>query len=128
MGSLRVRHAFLVSASVAVLCTSQVHAQGRTAAPDAQAGAITGSGALEEIIVTAQRRSENLQRTPVAISALSADALKQRSIVTESDLQLAVPGLTARQTLDSNGYPLCHPRADIRVRHGFSGCRAALSQ
>ncbi|RYG33760.1 MAG: TonB-dependent receptor, partial [Burkholderiales bacterium] len=102
MGSLRVRHAFLVSASVAVLCTSQVHAQGRTAAPDAQAGAITGSGALEEIIVTAQRRSENLQRTPVAISALSADALKQRSIVTESDLQLAVPGLTARQTLDSN--------------------------
>jgi iron complex outermembrane receptor protein len=67
-----------------------------------QADSADESGALQEIIVTAQRRSENLQKTPVAIAALGSEALRQRSIVTESDLQLAVPGLTARQTLDSN--------------------------
>ena len=88
----------VLSIAVSLLAWANV-AQAQSAE---QADAADTGGALEEIIVTAQRRSENLQKTPVAVSALGSEALRQRSIVTESDLQLAVPGLTARQTLDSN--------------------------
>ena len=55
-----------------------------------------------DIIVTAQRRSETLERTPVAISVLSGDALAKQAIVTESDLQSATPGLTIRAGYNSN--------------------------
>jgi iron complex outermembrane recepter protein len=57
---------------------------------------------LGEIIVTAQRRSENLERTPVAVAVLSGEDLAKQQIVTQSDLQNAVPGLQVRETLNNN--------------------------
>ena len=45
-----------------------------------------------EIIVTAQRRSESLQRTPVAVSVLSSATLQKQAIVSEADLQIASLG------------------------------------
>ena len=48
---------------------------------------------LEEVIVTARRREEELQDTPVAISAFSAEDLKVQGIANTRDLQLSVPGL-----------------------------------
>ena len=69
------------------------------AAPGSDAAAPADSG---EIIVTAQRRSESLQRTPVAVSVLTSESLVQRAIVTESDLQIASPGLTVRASQNSN--------------------------
>jgi iron complex outermembrane recepter protein len=64
--------------------------------------AVTDQSGLEEIVVTAQRRSENLERTPVAISVLSSDDLDKQRIESESDLRTAVPGLTVRESLNSN--------------------------
>lgn len=55
-----------------------------------------------DIIVTAQRRAETLERTPVAISVLSGDTLAKQAIVTEADLQAATPGLTIRAGYNSN--------------------------
>ena len=52
--------------------------------------------ALEEVVVTAERRSEALSRVPAAVTALSADALSQGVITKERDLQEAVPGLTVK--------------------------------
>jgi iron complex outermembrane receptor protein len=51
---------------------------------------------LEEIIVTAQRRSENLEKVPVTVDALSGSELVTLQVNTESDLQIAVPGLLVR--------------------------------
>jgi outer membrane receptor protein involved in Fe transport len=39
------------------------------------------SGTLEEVIVTAQRRSENLQKVPIAVTALSAADLQATGMV-----------------------------------------------
>ncbi len=50
--------------------------------------------ALEEVIVTARKRQESLQDSPVAVSAFSADALKEAGISNTRDLQQSVPGLT----------------------------------
>ena len=48
---------------------------------------------LEEIIVTARRVEENLQDTPIAITALSGDALEERQIFNTDTLDQVVPNL-----------------------------------
>ena len=48
---------------------------------------------LEEVIVTAQRVEQSLQDVPLAVSAFSADTLKEQQIEGMSDLQLAAPSL-----------------------------------
>src|ERR1700733_4945045 len=53
---------------------------------------------LEEITVTARKVSENLQRVPVAITALSADAIQERSIHTLSDVQNSAPNLLIKES------------------------------
>lgn len=49
---------------------------------------------LEEVVVTAQRRSENLQDVPIAISALTADTIEKEDIHDLTDIATRVPGLT----------------------------------
>lgn len=63
------------------------------AAPEeAQEGAT--NRLVEEIIVTAQKREENVQDVPISISAFSADQLDARGLSDPKDLPLATPGLT----------------------------------
>lgn len=49
---------------------------------------------LEEVIVTAQRKSESLQDVPIAISALSAEAIEKSGIHDLSGIAVRVPGLS----------------------------------
>lgn len=60
------------------------------------------NSAGEEIIVTAQRRSETLERAAVAVSVVSAQTLAEKAITTETDLQVAVPGLTVKSGQNEN--------------------------
>jgi iron complex outermembrane receptor protein len=48
---------------------------------------------LEEIIVTANRRAENLQSVPIAVTAVSGEALARSVIRSTVDLQALTPGL-----------------------------------
>lgn len=50
-------------------------------------------GALAEIVVSARKREENLQQTPVAVSAFSGDDLAQRRVETTADLTHFVPNM-----------------------------------
>ena len=50
---------------------------------------------LEEIIVTAERREQNLQTTPIAVTALSALQMERRNITETMDLGRQVPLLIA---------------------------------
>ena len=50
-------------------------------------------GQLEEVTVTARYTKENLQSTPVAITAVSGEVLENRGIVNITDLGQAVPNL-----------------------------------
>jgi iron complex outermembrane receptor protein len=54
--------------------------------------AVTG---LQSIVVTAQRRSETVQKTPIAITAFAQDAIEQQKISNFRDLSGRVPGLLA---------------------------------
>lgn len=55
------------------------------------------AGQLEEVLVTAQRRSEDSQRIPVAVTSLSAADLASSDVVSTTSLSLAVPGLMFMQ-------------------------------
>lgn len=52
------------------------------------------SDALDEIVVTAQRRAERLQDVPAAITALSGDSLNQLRLQGNADLAAHVPSLS----------------------------------
>jgi len=62
------------------------------------------TGKIEEVVVTATRRSEKLSKVAVSVTALGATALKERSITTETDLQSSVPGLTVKTGESSNEF------------------------
>ena len=49
---------------------------------------------LEEVLVTAQKRVENMQDVPISIAAVSGDKLEDAGITRTSDLQAYIPNLT----------------------------------
>jgi iron complex outermembrane receptor protein len=55
--------------------------------------AAESSAQLEEVVVTARKREENLQNTPVAISAFTAAALERQEITSTADLDRVTPNL-----------------------------------
>jgi outer membrane receptor for Fe3+-dicitrate len=56
---------------------------------------------LSTVIVTAQRRSENLQSVPISVTALNASQLTRSGVADVQQLSLVVPGLNVQ---NANGY------------------------
>lgn len=50
-------------------------------------------GVIEEVVVTAMKRSQSIQDTPVSISAISSEALEGRGIRDMNDIKFATPSL-----------------------------------
>lgn len=73
---------------------------------DGSSEVIDGSqnGQMQEIIVTANKREQNLNRVGATITAFSGDLLKERQIVTVADIANAIPGLSFAQS--SNNTPV----------------------
>ncbi len=56
---------------------------------------------IEEVVVTARRRPEDLEKIPVAVTALSGDVIRTQGIKTAVDLQNFSPSLTVTANLGS---------------------------
>ncbi|MBX3484118.1 TonB-dependent receptor [Phenylobacterium sp.] len=65
------------------------------AASNAQA---RGEAQLDEVVVTARRVAENLQEVPVAVTAISGEAVKERGIVSTTDVMFAAPSVQMTTT------------------------------
>jgi len=66
------------------------------AAPPASAPAETGTiDTIQEIVVTAQRRSENMQDVPIQIQALTGQVLTQLNVTTFDDFVKYLPNVTS---------------------------------
>jgi iron complex outermembrane receptor protein len=60
-------------------------------------GAALAQATLEEVVVTAQKREENLQTVPVAVTALTAETLRETRFVNLRDLDAVAPGVSVRE-------------------------------
>jgi len=54
---------------------------------------VADAAELGEIVVTAQKRSENVQDVPIAISAFTASALQERSVTNVASLSALAPNV-----------------------------------
>ena len=85
--------------AVASLTIAPVMAQ-TAASPAAQAAAQPAAGGLEEIVITAQKRTERLQDVPVSASVLSTDAIGRYNAGDISDLNRMVPSVNLNGTIN----------------------------
>lgn len=62
----------------------------------------SGSGSLEEVVVTAQKRSENLQSVAATVTAVSSNDLERQGVKEISDLQKVAPEVQVQTGTFSN--------------------------
>lgn len=96
-------------AKLLFLCGTAIPLQAMAqAAPAAAADAAAPSG-LGEIIVTATRRSENLQNVPVSVTAITSEQLKSQGVFSTADLNNSIPNLQV-----SSSYGETQPNFTLR--------------
>ena len=87
----------LAKGLLALLLTSAAsaaYAQGADASSD--------GAAVEEVIVTAAKRAENLQDVPISVSAITGDALARGRVTQVDELVTRVPNLQLSSTVGDN--------------------------
>jgi iron complex outermembrane receptor protein len=80
--------------SLCLLSANPAFAQ-QTATPAADA---VQDGGIQDIIVTAQRRSENMQRVPISVVAITASDLTKKGLRSLDNLAYATPALNITHT------------------------------
>jgi iron complex outermembrane recepter protein len=83
-------HLLSASVSVVIFATSG----SALAAPPASEGGDQPATQLSEVVVTAQRRSENIQDVPVSVQAITGSSLERKGIKVSSDIGLITPNVT----------------------------------
>lgn len=86
-------HLVMIGVSAgALICSSAAFAQESADATSATFAPEANDG-LEEIVVTAQKRAENIRDVPISITSLSGGALERAGITNNLQLTNSVPGL-----------------------------------
>lgn len=94
--------------------------------------------ALEEVIVTAQRREEALLETPLSVTAISGDIIERQNVRELSDLVPLIPGfdlepdanrtsIRIRGIATSDGAPAAENIAALHVDGVYVSTRASLA-
>jgi iron complex outermembrane receptor protein len=91
---MKLRYSALYVAMTAIFAAGAVHAAAQDPAPQ-NAAASRKVKDLDTVKVTATKRETPLQKTPVAISAISADSLDKERVMTVQDITKLVPGFQA---------------------------------
>ncbi|RYG15245.1 MAG: TonB-dependent receptor, partial [Caulobacteraceae bacterium] len=80
------RNIWISTSVVALLWCGAAQAQTVTPAPQEPEAT-----ALDEVVVTAERRTTNLQQTPIAAAVLSGEQLQNKGVTNIETLQFAMP-------------------------------------
>ena len=88
--------------------------------PDSQGA--EESAVIQEIVVTATRREENISKVPISITALSGPQLEERGITSVTSLVGEVPGVSMKSNgpVKPNSRCADYPRAAGRLRRSAS--------
>lgn len=124
----RSRPAILLSVAAVTLAAMTATARGADGSPQSDPPQLAVSPQpsesaqqLKEVIVTAQRRAQNIQNVPISMAALSQRTLTQLHIESLTQLESVTPGLvfTSPTAFDPTG------GADVAIRGIFSGGEGA---
>lgn len=89
---------WLTTSAAVLLWAGAAQAQTAPTAADDQAST------LDEVVVTAERRTSNLQTTAVAASVLSGEQLQDKGVTNVETLQFSVPSLTVQNSGQGNSF------------------------
>jgi iron complex outermembrane receptor protein len=109
-GSARRAHASIGFRSVKSLILAGGSALSLMAGAANAAAAADQPAALDEVVVTARRVTENVQTTPVSVSAVSAQQIRDLNITRLTGLQQLAPNLTVLANGPSSVAPLVYLR------------------
>ncbi|GAA0649993.1 TonB-dependent receptor [Brevundimonas lenta] len=93
------RSIWITTSAVALLWCGAAQAQ--QAAPAPQDNEATTLG---EVVVTAERRTTNLQETPIAASVFSGEQLQNKGVTNIETLQFAMPSVTVQNSGQGNSF------------------------
>ena len=94
------KSAFVLTASLFALMAPQAYAQDAADSEDS----------ANEIVVTAQRREENIQDVPLSIAAVSGDRIEELAITTPAQLFSQIPNVKFQMPTGSSGFPIFNIR------------------
>ncbi|HEY0106387.1 MAG TPA: TonB-dependent receptor [Rhizomicrobium sp.] len=77
---------------MALVCCGAALPQAASAADDTSSNA--SNGGIETVVVTAERRNEDLMKTPISADVLSGADLQAKGVLSLNDLQFVAPALT----------------------------------
>src|ERR1700737_2431535 len=99
-----MKNEVMIAGGILVLAANFATAE-QAPAPSAESA---DGAALEEIVVTAQRREENLQRAAIAVSAITGSLMSDANAIKVQDLTQLVPSLQVSTA--AGPYPLFYLR------------------
>ncbi len=100
------RAALILGASLSGLAVADLAQAQQAPAPSSSARPVEGETVgLQEIIVTAQKREQNLQAVPIAVTALTADTLATNRVVSVNDLSGLAPGVMVQPAAGGSQIP-----------------------
>ncbi|MGE8134932.1 TonB-dependent receptor [Novosphingobium subterraneum] len=91
------------SAIIGLACLAPLAAQAQDATSSTPQAEEQDTGGLEEITVTARKRAENLQDTPVAITAMNAEMLESRQINNVAQVSKFAPNVNIQPVANISG-------------------------
>ena len=114
MSKFRTRLPLLASTAAVLFCAAPAYAQ--SAAPvDEDTGAQSSQSGISDIVVTARRRAESQQDTPVTVTAVTGAELQAKGITDVARLAQVTPGI------NFDAFPKSAPRLWFRGVGGGAG-------
>ncbi len=91
---------WLTTSAACLVWCGVAHAQDATA-PDPET---SQESVVEEVVVTAERRTTSLQRTAIAAAVLSGEQLQDRGVTNIEQLQFSMPSVTVQNSGQGNSF------------------------
>lgn len=120
----KIVRALAAGVGLAAMMHGAAQAQDGASAAEARNMNMSAPG-LGEIVVTAQKRAENVQDTPIAITAITSDRISQSRLDRPDKLGLSVPSMT---NAESSGFSFLTLRGVGNSTAGLSEATVATYQ
>lgn len=105
-----------IAAGCAALTVAATLAAALGNAPSGSTAAADAAVELDEILVTARKRTENLQEVPISIVAVSQEQIERRNLTDLADLAKSTAGFTWSEGLSpADARPAIRGQANIRT-------------